>query len=155
MHFAVSICGHSKCSFTPDAFALRWRAASHEIRTLRNVDPMLTGRFFSVGPSRRFRASFGRHQAVEHSLVAVSDGTATYSMHTLCATHGIPVGRAGATCARNIRFPDCQCRLLCLLQRGEESSAARWLFTTWYNVRKLAWIACTMGRQSWQTVMAV
>jgi len=71
---------------------------------------MLTGRFFSLGPDRRFCASFGRHQAVDRSLVAVSDSTATYSMHTLCTTHGTL--RATATCARNIRSPDYPCRLL-------------------------------------------
>jgi len=95
----------------------------HGIPTLRNVDPMPTGRFFSLGPSRRFCASFGRHQAVDRSLVAVSHCTATYSMHTLCATHGMPTARPPRVCARNIRSADSQCRLLCLLrcERAEDS----------------------------------
>ena len=63
-----------------------------------------------------------RSEGIKQQASRWSLSTATYSMHTLCTTHGRL--RTTATCARNIRSLDYQRRLLCLLQRSEDRRVA-------------------------------
>ena len=107
---------------------------------LRNVDPTLTGRFFSLGPI----SSFGKHQTADCFLV--SDGAATYSMHTLCATQGMLVGfmdgRPPHEPSEMFAFQTVRlCRSPCSLRRGKKQVMLLddpMIKTTSYNAIKLA-----------------
>jgi len=80
---------------------------------------MLTGRFFSLGPGRRFCASFGKHQALSSRLLVGRGLRRHYYIFYAYVMHDPWDAARPPRESEIIRSPDYPYSLLCLLQRSE------------------------------------